>query len=139
MSLGVPHPKPAPKAKSNKARGSRFERRVASRLGGTRMVLSGAVGGGDIVLPGWSVECKKRIKLPALIKNAMSQAEQDISIGDSRRPLVVIGEDRTEPYAVLYLKDLVRILEESGPENSAKIRDAARKAKGFLTEIEGLV
>jgi len=111
---------------STKAKGARLERKVARMLNGKRMPLSGAVGGGDVVAEGFSVECKKRKALPALIVRAFAQAEADIAIGDNRKPLVVIEQDRGRPIACLYLEDLVAKLASEGPENASKVRDVFR-------------
>jgi hypothetical protein len=126
--------KPPPRKSSNKAKGNRFERKVAGLLGGKRMALSGAAGGGDVVAEGWSIECKKRKTLPALLLKAFGQAERDIAIGDPRRPLVVIEQDRGRAIACLYLDDLVSKLYDEGPERSFKVREIFRAIEGMAKE-----
>lgn len=126
------------KHRSAKAKGTRLERRVARRMGGTRTPLSGATGGGDISGTRFSVECKARASIPALITQAFAQAERDIAVGDTRPPLVVLQADRGKPVACLYLDDLMGIIEEGGTENAWKVKEKLRSAMKLLKEAVAL-
>lgn len=132
-----PIPKPI-KRTSAKAKGSRLERKVAGMMGGKRMPLSGAVGGGDVVVDGHSVECKKRKALPALIRDAFAQAQRDIAIGDPRTPLVVIEEDRGRPIVCQYLDDWIAERKDQAAMNSWRVRANARNITRLAKEIDDL-
>lgn len=128
-------PKPI-KRQSAKRKGWALETKVAKMLDGKRMPGSGAMGGGDVVATGFSIECKKRKSLPALLIGAFSQAERDIVLGDNRKPLVVIEQDRGRPIACLYLEDLITKLSDQGPENAHTIRQISKTIKRLAQEIE---
>jgi hypothetical protein len=114
------------KPRSAKAKGTRLEHKAAKSLGGKRTPLSGAVGGGDISGTRFSVECKARATIPALIKNAFGQAERDINVGDTRTPLVIVQEDRGKAIACVYLDDFVKLLNDGGSENAWEVKQNLR-------------
>jgi len=127
----------------SRPKGSAYEREVALAIGGRRTPLSGAVGGGDISLPegsifaDWSWEAKRRSRLPALVMDALAQAESDIAIGDPRRPAVVMREDRGRSIFVCHLDDFVtwaEALAEIG--NGAKVRELVRQMRRDLEQLE---
>jgi hypothetical protein len=96
-----------------------LERTVAKKLGGTR-VLRGAdfsVSMGDIkATPGtlselFTVECKYRKTIPALIRDGLSQAKEYDS---TRLPLLVVKQRGMKgEVACLFLDDLVSLLEKN--------------------------
>lgn len=134
------------KAASAKAKGSRLEREVAARLGGKRMVLSGAVGGGDVAVPAgsiwndWVWECKNRNgALPEWVTKALLQAELECA-GTRRRPAAVLRNPRSRPVVCFYFDDLVAWVEalaEVG--NGQALKSAIRQVKRQLDEVEGMI
>jgi ribonuclease HI len=100
------------------------ERRIAEKLGGMRVPVSGRGRGDtpDVEHSTLSVEVKSRKKLPSWIHNAMRQAEAS-SKGDNRLPVVVLHEDRarySEALVVLRLKDFVAAPDEEPEERAEK-------------------
>lgn len=127
---------------ASKQKGSRLEREAAAVLGGRRMVLSGAVGGGDIAIPSdsifadFSFEAKSRKKLPDYFTKAMRQCEYECR-GTAKRPAIIVKEDHGRIMVNLYLDDFVqwgRALAELG--NGAKAKALVRDAKRVLDELE---
>jgi hypothetical protein len=125
-----------------KAKGSKLERDAAKILGGKRMVLSGAVGGGDIALPSdsifndWSWEAKSRARLPAYFTLAMKQAELECR-GTSKRPAIILKEDRGNIMFCAYLNDFVQwaqALSEVG--QGAQIKSTIRQIRHQLDDLE---
>lgn len=135
-----PFPKPEPRKpkvskKGSRNKGRRAELAVARAMNGKRMPLSGAVGGGDVVAEGWSVEVKSRAEYPALIRQAFDQAESDIATGDPRRPLVVLKADRREALYVIKESDFIRLTTKDRSENAYAIRETARAIAKLAAEI----
>jgi hypothetical protein len=123
-------------------KGSKLERDAAKVLGGKRMVLSGAVGGGDIALPSgsmwadWSFEAKSRARLPAYFSLAMRQAEAEC-LGTRRRPAVILKEDRGRIMFACYLDDIVQwtqALSEVG--QGAQMKSTIRQIRHQLDDLE---
>ncbi len=90
------------------------ERRVAEILGGRRIPVSGRGrrAAPDIEHPTLSVEVKSRKRLPAWIKDAVTQAEA--SAQKPQLPVTVLHEDGrryADSLVVLRLEDFVRRLE----------------------------
>ena len=84
----------------------RFERRVASKVGGQRIPINGRKGV-DISHPYLDIECKYRKTLPAwLFDKAWSQANEGTGI-----PTIVVGKHNSEKmFAVVDINDLVKLL-----------------------------
>lgn len=70
----------------------RAEREIAKRIGGERVPITGRIRGSapDIEHEWLSVECKQRRRLPAWIKDAMSQAKA--SARGHQLPIAVLHE-----------------------------------------------
>ena len=83
-----------------------FERRVATRLCGKRIPITGRKGL-DIDHPILDIECKYRKQLPAwLFKDAWRQANEGTGI-----PVIVVGEfDNPRIWCILDLDDLVDLV-----------------------------
>ena len=83
-----------------------FERRVADKVGGRRIPITGRKGL-DIDHPTLDIECKYRKQLPAwLFKNAWRQANEGTGI-----PVIVVGEfDNPRIWCILDLDDLVDLV-----------------------------
>ena len=118
-----------------KAKGSRFEREVAGRLGGKRTPLSGGSGGNDVTIPSgsiwadWGIECKARGKLSwTVIWQALGQAA--MAKRQNQKPAAVVKEDRGPAYFVCYLDDLVRWAEALSQVGEG------HKIKGYVRNIE---
>ena len=127
---------------SSKDKGSRLERDAARVLGGKRMVLSGAVGGGDIALPSgsifndWSWEAKSRARLPAYFTLAMKQAEFECR-GTPKKPAIILKEDRGTIMFCAYLDDFVQwsqALAEVG--QGAQMKSVIRQIRHQLDDLE---
>ncbi len=69
------------------------ERRIAKRLGGRRVPVSGRAGQPDITHPVFAVEVKHRRRLPQWLTKALLQAEQSATPG--QLPLAVVHESGT--------------------------------------------
>ena len=84
----------------------RFERRVASKVGGKRIPINGRKGV-DISHPYLDIECKYRKTLPAwLFDKAWSQATEGTGI-----PTIVVSKHNSEKmFAIVDLDDLVKLL-----------------------------
>ena len=130
---------------TSKAKGSRFEREVARSLGAKRTPLSGATGGGDITMPtgsiwaDWSMELKRRARLPAFVTAALRQAATDNRIGDRRKPAVVMREDHGPAIFVCYLEDLrpwVEALAEVG--RAGRVHDLGRQLEAIAHELRSV-
>jgi hypothetical protein len=132
---GRPEPRRI-KPRSAKAKGSRLERDVAKALGGKRTPLSGAVGGGDVIAEGFSIECKARAEIPALLRNAFQQADKDIVTGDTRRSLVVIKADRAEPIYCVRESTFLELLNAKAGENMFGIRELFRAIQKLAVQGE---
>jgi hypothetical protein len=131
---------------ASKRKGSGFERELASILGGKRTPLSGAVGGGDITLPSdsiwraWSWEAKRRARLPAFIVAALSQAENDLAIGDPRHPAAAFREDGGRIIVAFYLDDLMPwIAAISEVAGGARVRRMAQELEKIAQELRRAV
>jgi hypothetical protein len=77
------------------------ERRVARRLGGERIALSGGRGAkskGDVLFPGWLVEVKRRARFAfaSWVSDVCLKAERE-----GRRGVVVVHVARTQGWCVL--------------------------------------
>jgi hypothetical protein len=129
----------------SKAKGSRFEREIARTLRAKRTPLSGASGGGDVSFPtdsiwaDWSMELKRRAKLPAFVTAALRQAAGDIRIGDRRKPAVVMREDGGPAIFVCYLDDLrpwVEALAEVG--RAGRVHDLGRQLEAIAHELRSV-
>ena len=83
-----------------------FERRVAKKVGGKRIPITGRKGL-DIDHPTLDIECKYRRKIPEwLFTKAWSQANEGTGI-----PVIAVGEfDNPRIWCILDLDDLVSIL-----------------------------
>lgn len=131
----------ASRGRSAKAKGSAFERKIAGVLGGRRAPLSGAVGGGDVwggeLSDHFTLELKKRAKLPVLITAALKQASQDAGYGTVLKPAVICEEDHGQPIICFWLEDFLSVFRglQELPERS-NLRNAIRKAKAELDFIE---
>ncbi len=91
------------------------ERRIAERLGGKRIPVSGRSRGDtpDITHDRLSIEVKSRKRLPAWIENAMRQAEA--SAKDGQLPVVVLHQDGSryaDCLAVLRLEDMANYVKQ---------------------------
>lgn len=89
------------------------ERKVAARIGGARVPVSGRGRGDapDIAHPTLSPEVKTRKKLPGWLHDAMDQAKQS-AVG-ARTPIVVlheVGRRFDEDHVVMRLVDFERIV-----------------------------
>ena len=84
----------------------RFERRVASKVGGKRIPINGRKGV-DIDHPYLDIECKYRKTLPSwLFEKAWSQANEGTGI-----PTIVVSKHNSEKmFAIVNLDDLVTLL-----------------------------
>ena len=84
----------------------RFERRVASKVGGKRIPINGRKRL-DISHPYLDIECKYRKTLPAwLFDKAWSQANEGTGI-----PTIVVSKHNSEKmFAIVDLDDLVKLL-----------------------------
>jgi hypothetical protein len=111
-------------------------------MGGKRSPLSGAVGGGDIWFPAdslwndWLVEAKSRARLPAYFTLAMKQAELECR-GTSKRPAIILKEDRGNIMFCAYLNDFVQwaqALSEVG--QGAQIKSTVRQIRHQLDDLE---
>ena len=71
----------------NRDRGKAYERFIAADLGGRRV---GTMGQDDVILNGFSCECKEREKLPMFIKRCIRQAIDNCP--DNKLPLVFLHE-----------------------------------------------
>ncbi len=71
----------------------RAERRIAARLGGHRVPVSGRAGQPDIAHPRLSIEVKHRRRLPQWLTQALEQAERAAAPG--QLPLAVVHEAGT--------------------------------------------
>lgn len=129
---------------SSYQKGARLERETARIMGGKRMPLSGAQGGGDIRLPAesiyndWLVEAKSRARLPAYFSAAMKQAELECK-GTRKRPAIILREDRGKIMVAFLLEDFVQwssALAEMG--QGQKVKSLVRDARRVLDQIEGL-
>ena len=130
------------KPSSAKAKGSKLEREAANVLGGKRMPLSGAVGGGDVLLPSdnifndWMWEAKSRKKLPYYFTQAMLQCGLACQ-GSNKRPAILLREDRGKILFACYLEDFVswaQALAEVG--QGQNIRSMVRQARRILDDID---
>lgn len=84
------------------------ERRVAALMGGTRVGPTGR-NTEDVEHGLFSVECKHRKKLPALLVSAYAQAKRNAPAG--KVPLLVLHELGSREYiAVLPLAELMRLV-----------------------------
>ena len=90
-----------------------FERRVADKVGGRRIPITGRKGL-DIDHPTLDIECKYRKQLPAwLFKNAWRQANEGTGI-----PTIVVSKHNSEKmFAIINLDDLVKLLGDSHESN----------------------
>ena len=95
-----------------------FERRVAAKVGGRRIPITGRAGV-DIDHPTLDIECKYRKSLPAwLFKDAWRQANEGTGI-----PLIAVGEfDKSQIYCILSLDDFISIFNQ-GEEVDEKYDD----------------
>lgn len=130
------------KPSSAKAKGSKLEREAASLIGGKRMPLSGAVGGGDIALPtssifnDWMWEAKARARLPAYFTQAMMQCALACR-GSNKRPAIVLKEDRGRIMFACYLEDFVGWSEALAEVGQGQlIRSLVRDARRNLDAID---
>ena len=86
-----------------------FERRVASRVGGKRIPITGRKWL-DIDHPTLDIECKYRKNLPVwLFKDAWSQANTGSCI-----PVIAVGEyNSSDIFTIISIDTLVKLLERS--------------------------
>lgn len=131
---------------ASKRKGSGFERELASILGGKRTPLSGAVGGGDITLPtdsiwrAFSWEAKRRARLPAFIVAALEQAENDLAIGDPRKPAAAFREDGGRIIVAFYLDDLLPFVAAiSEVAGGSTVRRMAQQLESIALELRKAV
>ena len=84
-----------------------FERRVAAKLGGKRIPITGRKGL-DIAHPTLVIECKYRNQLPAwLFKNAWRQANEGTGI-----PVIAVGEyNSSDIFTIISIDTLVMLME----------------------------
>ena len=84
-----------------------FERRVAAKLGGKRIPITGRKGL-DIDHPTLDIECKYRKQLPAwLFKNAWRQANEGAGI-----PVIAVGEyNSSNIFTITSIDTLVMLME----------------------------
>lgn len=131
---------PQQRGRTNKARGSAFERECAAIFGLKRTPLSGASGGGDLTAPAGSLwgdfswECKRMKKLPVKFANAIRQAELDVGIGGTRIPAVLTREDHGTVYMIVPAEKLRAWVEAvaevgGGAHIKALLRDLDRIAR----------
>lgn len=100
--------------RKSRDKGARFERAVASAFAliypGARRGLGQARSAKevpDVDAPGLWVECKRAIRTNP--RAALAQA-LEASKGSGRTSIAVCRDDRAEPFAVLRLEDLLRLL-----------------------------
>ena len=150
MSARAPESLPAPRTakvgyRGRRAKGGRVERQVAAIVGGKRTPLSGGAGGNDITTHDdslfnvWGIEVKARANLPALIVNAMHQAEVALPIGSPRKPAVVLKGDNAPALFVARLEDVkvwVEALADTG--QGSKVRELARQLQSIATELRSI-
>ena len=86
-----------------------FERRVADKVGGRRIPITGRKGL-DIDHPTLDIECKYRKQLPAwLFKDAWRQANEGTGI-----PVIAVGEyNSSDIFTIISIDTLVKLLERS--------------------------
>lgn len=123
---------------SARQKGRRLELAAARALGAKRTPLSGAAGGSDVTDGRFSIECKARSRLPALIEKAFGQAVGDIAFGDPRVPLVILKADRQEPIYCVRESVFLNLLaeSESGPTGIYQLREKLRSALKLIREVE---
>jgi len=123
-----------------------FERWVAAQLGGKRRgpdVRNVEEGGGnsDIILEGWSIECKKYARPTwGMINDAVKQA-QDAKEGEGDMPIAVIGQknrDRDKSLVVMGWGDFKKLFEalELISESLPLLRQYTAEAMACIPEEE---
>ncbi len=128
----------------SRPKGRAFEREVASMFGGKRTPLSGAVGGNDITFDNviwndWGFEAKRRARLPALVTQALKQADMALGIGSIKRPCVVMREDTGDAIFIAWADDVrtwCEALAESG--QGPKLRALAKELEVIAAELRKL-
>lgn len=129
-----------------KRKGSDFEREIARRMGGKRMVMSGGshLGGGDLVFPvdhwaaDFSWELKARKKIPGIIAEALGQAAlETLAVGARKHPAAIIKGDNQQPVVVFFLNDFVgwieAVMEVGG---AANLKSLVRNMRNLLDEMD---
>lgn len=99
---------------------------IAKVFGVTRNPNNGRIQS-DVDIPGFSIESKKRKRLPAAIVKAMAQATRNCKPG--RKPLAVLIDApgpgvRVQRYALLTFEDFVELHQKAyGPATTPTMRD----------------
>jgi len=95
----------------NKARGTAFETAVANYLGVERRALKGAKDQGDLIVPGWAVECKATRTLD--VAGAMDEARVEAqNLGVTNYAAIIKRRQKgvAQAYFVMELADARRLL-----------------------------
>ena len=116
--------------KMQRTKGAVFEREVVHSLrsigiASDRNLEQTRDGGGDIDLPGYMIECKRRAKIG--VYEWLEQAER--AAKDGQIPVVVARADRKEAIAIIKWVDFMRMLDEKATE---KPYDPIVSAKGSI-------
>jgi DNA-binding transcriptional regulator YiaG len=118
--------------KAQRDKGMRFEREVAKELGGTRVPLSGAMGGeyiGDVKALGLTIECKAR-------KDGFKQLYKWLSSSDA----LVIKADGKENLFIIRTYELLRLLNiDHKSEDELEIYSRLVTTKRRLDELEAVL
>jgi hypothetical protein len=98
--------------KSQRTKGAGFEREIchvlSESLGGkfTRNLDQVRDGGGDIMLPGYLIECKRRARIS--IYEWMEQATK--ACNAEQKPIVIARADNKDALAIMRLEDFILLL-----------------------------
>tara|TARA_Y100001963_G_scaffold159983_1_gene266690 strand:+ start:488 stop:826 length:339 start_codon:yes stop_codon:yes gene_type:complete len=105
-------------SKSQRAKGHRFERKVAAdatvalgqKVQRTIQFRGGQSEGSDVVVEPFAIECKHYKKLGGLINRAYEQATRDAKEGYI--PIAICKGDRQEPLVTMGYKDFWELIKE---------------------------
>jgi hypothetical protein len=125
-----------------KAKGRTGEHEVAALVGGKRNVMSGAIGGNDVVdarapYDGLAIEVKRRAKLPAIATAPLAQAAY-AATGSGRLPAVFYREDHGRWIVAMYAEDFttwVDAIHEVG--QAGRVRAIGRELERLGHELRG--
>ena len=113
--------------KSQRTKGAGFEREIchvlSEALGGkfTRNLDQVRDGGGDIMLPGYLIECKRRARIS--IYEWMEQADK--SCNAEQKPIVIARGDNKDALAIMRLEDFI-------PKIEKELRRKIREKRGII-------
>jgi hypothetical protein len=130
------------KPASISAKGRTGEHEVAAMVGGKRNVLSGAVGGNDVIdarapYDGLAIEVKRRARLPAIATEPLAQAAY-AARGGGRLPAVFYREDGGRWIVAMYAEDFttwVDAIHEVG--GRSRVRAIGRELETIGRELKG--